>query len=242
MNRAELARELGVHSSSIRKYSQELGLDFAYHTPRDLKPDEISRLIERATFSGHTCSLCREKGHSRETCPTSSELRVCTGCGFSKPRDEFYIGERPSQKGRYLFSYCKSCDFKRTLSRRSTLEGRARAAIRTAKERAGEENVTLSAEDIVEMYESQQGFCYYSGLKMTWERGSHGFSLDRKNNDDRSYSKENVVLCCLAVNKMKYTMDVEEFLHFCHAISEHQTSQTPSIPQAPGQLSLDLGI
>ncbi len=77
---------------------------------------------------------------------------------------------------------------------------------------------------------------------MTCESGLYGFSLERKNNNDRSYTKENVVLCCLAVNKMKHIMDVEEFLHFCHAISEHQTSQTPSIPRAPGQLSLDLGI
>ena len=45
-------------------------------------------------------------------------------------------------------------------------------------------------------------------------------SIDRVKNDV-GYEPENIALVCLAINMMKYTLDLNELIDWCKLIAEH---------------------
>jgi len=68
----------------------------------------------------------------------------------------------------------------------------------------------LSHEQILEMYEKQEGKCFYSGLIMTFEnRQPLSISIDRVDNQ-KGYTLENTVLCCFSVNIFKGKYDIKD--------------------------------
>jgi hypothetical protein len=75
----------------------------------------------------------------------------------------------------------------------------------------------IDAEYLYELWNLQQGRCYYSNLEMKSEGKVHGFqswfspSVDRKD-PTLGYIKGNVVWCCSCVNSFKQTMTTEEFV------------------------------
>lgn len=220
--RSDLARELGVSKETVRKYAILAGISLPPHTPKHLNMDEQNAIREAITIgsgsgrsTGTSCPICKEKGHSAATCPSSTELKRCNICNKLKPRASFAVVAQSGRDGRRLHGTCRECDSKRLSARYSTLEGRAKAILTSAKARA---DVFLTVHDVLDMYDAQGGKCYYSGAVMTPEKGFYGFSLDRKNNEDRTYSKENTVLCCWGVNQMKRDIDFELFVSLCKAI------------------------
>lgn len=218
VNRADLARELGVSRETVCRYARRLGLDFEYKSPRELQDSEVETLrlnIREGTLQYVHCPECGELGHSKDTCPNTEQPRKCLTCGVLKPRDQFYV--RPTRRGRGLSGECRACNTSRSSERYSTPEGRASSLLAAARMRS---NVTIDVQDIMNMLEEQNWKCFYSGRMMTSARGFYGFSLDRKNNKDRNYSKENVVLCLYGVNIMKRDMEVDEFMFFCKAIRD----------------------
>ena len=83
------------------------------------------------------------------------------------------------------------------------------------KNRSKKYDIYLEFDDsyIEELYEKQNGKCYYSGIDMTFERdGKYILSVDRIDSN-KGYLKDNVVLCCSIVNSMKNTLSTEEFLY-----------------------------
>ena len=218
MNRAELARELGVSRETVCRYARRLGLDFEYKSSRELQDSEIETLrrnIQEGTLQYVHCPECEELGHSKGTCPNTEQPRECPTCRILKPRDQFYV--RPTRRGKGLSGECRTCNTSHSSERYSTPEGRAGRLIASARTRS---EVTIDVQDIMNMLEGQNWKCFYSGRLMTSDRGFYGFSIDRKNNKDRNYSKENVVLCLYGVNLMKRDMEVDEFMFFCKAIRD----------------------
>ena len=71
----------------------------------------------------------------------------------------------------------------------------------------------ITAGDIERVYQSQDGKCYYSGIKMDWAntKGDHdrllkgnplAMSIDRKDSD-LGYTPDNIALCCRFINYAK---------------------------------------
>lgn len=89
--------------------------------------------------------------------------------------------------------------------------------IRDSRKRKLKEEHELGPNDITEMFVKQSGICFYTGVAMVPEKGANSFfqvSLERKD-PSRGYSKNNSVLCCLGINRMKYDMDEEQFKTMC---------------------------
>lgn len=66
--------------------------------------------------------------------------------------------------------------------------------------------------DLLEMYESQNHLCFYTGEALVWGTGNRGIpsvlSVD-KIIPNKGYKKGNVVLCCNWINAMKQNADLE---------------------------------
>lgn len=91
------------------------------------------------------------------------------------------------------------------------------AIIHQAKKRA---EVQIDQQYLLEMYDSQQGLCALSGVKMTWATGktsSTSISVDRID-QSVGYVDGNVRLVCMAVNAFRGTMNDHELLVFARAL------------------------
>lgn len=71
---------------------------------------------------------------------------------------------------------------------------------------------TITEEFINQLWTSQNGKCFYSGLDMKKEMDDaiYSVSLDRKDNS-LGYIPSNTILCCSAVNIMKNNLSPEQF-------------------------------
>jgi hypothetical protein len=82
----------------------------------------------------------------------------------------------------------------------------------------------LTVDYLVELWETQQGKCYYTGCEMEWCAKSiekHGMSLDRLD-PKAGYRKGNVVFCCYFVNTMKGSHTEQEFYEMMNHIISHR--------------------
>tara|TARA_Y100000996_G_scaffold350877_1_gene290032 strand:- start:106 stop:441 length:336 start_codon:yes stop_codon:yes gene_type:complete len=81
-------------------------------------------------------------------------------------------------------------------------------------------NFDVTVEDLMELYEVQEGLCALSGLPMTRSSANSDYSLsiDRINNEI-GYTKENLQLVCWRVNTMRSSLTVEMFEWWCKVIA-----------------------
>lgn len=87
----------------------------------------------------------------------------------------------------------------------------------TAKQRGIPFNLFPS--NLIDLYNKQNGLCYYTGIPMSlvstasWKNKRQAdfdvLSVDRLDSNG-SYSSDNIVLCCTAINKMKGTSSILE--------------------------------
>ena len=71
------------------------------------------------------------------------------------------------------------------------------------------------------MWKKQHGMCAYSFIQMRLEPNTpYSVSVERINSSI-GYTKENTVLVCNGVNRMKTDLDPELFFEFCSAIAHH---------------------
>lgn len=125
-----------------------------------------------------------------------------------------------------LHSWCKECctvgNNKSRAKQNSTIQGRAVIFLRNAKKAAinRKQEFSLTVEDIVEFWNKQNKICAYSGLEMTLEAGkSNTVSIERINSKV-GYTKENTILVCQMVNRMKSDFEFEDFYNMCKNITE----------------------
>lgn len=74
----------------------------------------------------------------------------------------------------------------------------------------------LSFEDLQEIWNKQQGKCYYTQIDMNF---TYSLSLPKQMSVDRKdssigYTKDNCVLCCQFINYAKHDYKMEDFLSF----------------------------
>ena len=73
----------------------------------------------------------------------------------------------------------------------------------------------LTYDDVVQIYDNQNGKCYYTGLEMVLlgAKSPYKISIDRIDSN-KNYSVDNCVLCCQCINYAKNMYSVEEFRLF----------------------------
>jgi hypothetical protein len=84
----------------------------------------------------------------------------------------------------------------------------------------GSSDVTASF--LSEIWKSQKGICYYSGLPMTLpeyknRRSPFTASIDRKN-PSKGYTRGNIVWCCWACNCGKNCFSIEDYIFICKSV------------------------
>ncbi len=151
--------------------------------------------------------------------------KKCIDCHETFPLSEFY---RAKKTGAYS-SRCKKCDILSCQQRSSaSYKSRSRVLCNAARSASKKKNLpfTITPQDIVRQYESQNGKCYYSGQPMSFiSNDKNIMSIDRIN-PSCGYTPDNIVLCRWSVNNMKSNLSVEDFLSTCKAVYHFSENRT----------------
>lgn len=92
-----------------------------------------------------------------------------------------------------------------------------------ARDRASSKNIpfTITKEDLLSIWEKQQGLCAISKIPMTYELDSgrvfSNVSIDQKI-PGKGYTVDNVQLVCMAVNQLKSDFEMDTILYICKQI------------------------
>ena len=151
--------------------------------------------------------------------------KTCKICGEVKSVDDFYKSQRGSK--------CKICTLNITReykkNKRKSIEFRKSEGLKQKERRVrlwqntlihdskrkGVEN-TLTIDDITEMYNKQNGLCYWFKIPLIpSKKNKHPQqpSLDRLDRK-KGYTKDNVVLCCYSANIGRNENDLETWESF----------------------------
>lgn len=141
----------------------------------------------------------------------------CKSCRAQKPLQDF---QRSRAHADGYESLCKKCEAKYQVElRRRNYHAYwwkilFRQCLQSAKGRSLE--ISISPEDILALYEKQNGLCYWFGLPivLTGEtKHPQKPSVDRLISTS-GYTKDNIVLCCLAANLGRNSASFELFSAF----------------------------
>ena len=84
---------------------------------------------------------------------------------------------------------------------------------------------SLTVEDLLELWEKQNGKCAQTNILMTHLKGAGkvdtNVSVDRINNNIKLYTKDNIQLVCYRYNMMKHQMDENDLKKWCKIILQH---------------------
>jgi hypothetical protein len=149
--------------------------------------------------------------------------KTCFKCKKSKETNLFF---KHKQTGDGFHSWCKSCCKEGNKKSRdklnSTIQGRAVVFLRNAKKSAEkrQQAFCLTVEDIVEFWNEQGGVCPYTGRQMELKSGHLNTVSIERIDSKIGYTKENTVLVCQAVNRMKSDFCFEDFYNLCVDVSK----------------------
>ena len=127
---------------------------------------------------------------------------------------------------------CKECKKKQYLKRKITNRGNG-SIERTLlerwhglKDRCNKKgwNIVITVEDLINLWNKQNGICALSGIQMTNKifsgRTFTNVSIDRIDSK-KQYTLDNIRLVCMAVNQMKSDLTKEQLLFFCSNIIKY---------------------
>lgn len=171
-------------------------------------------------------------------------LHVCTKCKIPKPNKEYTICRHKNRARKYLSS-CKECKnefykngpgksskLKTAISQRK--KHRLNMMFNSAKGNAKRKGIffDLVEQDIIDLYESQNGLCFYTGKPMYkditgFDNSNDSVSIDKiipKN----GYTKSNIVLCRWIVNRIKQDLTIDDFLNMVNDIKINLKWEPPT--------------
>jgi hypothetical protein len=150
-------------------------------------------------------------------------MKTCSQCKTTKSKDKFF---KHKQTKDGLHSWCKTCcnvgNRKSRDKINSTIEGRAKIFLQNARKSAikRKQVFELEIKDIVDCWNQQSQICAYSGRKMTLEHGKLNTVSIERIDSNIGYTKDNTILVCNAVNRMKSDFKLDSFVSFCRDISQ----------------------
>lgn len=150
-------------------------------------------------------------------------MKTCFCCKETK---DFSLFFKHNQTHDGLHSWCKSCCKQGNAKSRdkvnSKIETRAKVFLRNAKNSAKKRNQEFSLEinDVVGFWNDQQMICAYSGLEMTLEAGKLNTVSIERIDSDIGYTKDNTILVCQAINRMKSDFSYQDFYMLCQSVAK----------------------
>ena len=150
-------------------------------------------------------------------------MKTCFCCKATKERSLFF---KHSQTPDGLHSWCKECcrqgNQKSRIKVNSTIEGRAKIFLQNAKKSAKKRNqeFLLEIPDVVGFWHDQQMICAYSGMEMTLEAGKLNTVSIERIDSNIGYTKDNTILVCQAINRMKSDFSYEDFYMLCQSVTK----------------------
>lgn len=147
-------------------------------------------------------------------------LRECCTCNEVKPKNSFYK----------QMTECLSCSKERrnkwrlAMRENSSVEKILRNRLSTSKTssklRYPDFDFNIDIEYLLDLYNQQDGKCFYSGRKMLLKKGYwETVSIDRIDSS-QGYIKGNVNLVCAVINFMKTDLPHEGFIEIAHSIAK----------------------
>ena len=153
--------------------------------------------LKNINNKGAKCNTC-EKKHI-------IGIKCCIKCNIGQSITEFYKNRNST------LNTCKTCDNAERKEYGDTQHGffvkLIQSSISSAQKRKNDAaKHSIVVEDLHELWENQNGLCYYSKIPMI-TKANHNWqcSLERKK-QNLGYIRENIVLCCLEFqHKIQWT-------------------------------------
>lgn len=136
----------------------------------------------------------------------AESVKTCKQCLKTLPTIQNFF-KAHGNKDLYK-NICKHCSVKNNHLNNKTLNTYLKRLLSTARSsslhrekigRLDASEMTLTFEEINELWKEQNGLCYYSNIPMNTDKREWRMSLERLN-PQRGYHKNNCVLCCLEFN------------------------------------------
>jgi len=149
-------------------------------------------------------------------------MKVCFRCKQEKSYNFFFKHHQTSDG---YHSWCKSCctegSNRSRAKQNSTIQGKAKIFLQNARKSAAKrgQEFVLSIDDVVQCWEDQSQICAYSGRKMTLESGKPNTVSIERIDSKIGYTKDNTILVCQAINRMKSDFGFDEFYDLCRDVS-----------------------
>jgi hypothetical protein len=168
--------------------------------------------------------------------PESQGSRLCTSCNKVKLLSQF-----ETFKDGFVRGLCQQCvTLQKAKKTSATPESYLQVLNTQLKSQRLKQGVQydLTTEDVVDLWETQNGKCALSGVLMTHQRdGTYGdrkkkefnASIDRIN-PNGPYVRQNVQLVANRINTMKHTLSQDMFMWWIKNIHEHFDSKTTREP------------
>jgi hypothetical protein len=158
----------------------------------------------------------------------NKKKKYCSICKENKSIDDF---NKNSATNNGLQSHCKDCGHNLSKKRFSTLDGFMlrlyHNVVHNLKKRAKNLECEITKEDLINLYNKQEGYCKLSGIKMTHlaytTKGNNNVlnpwnvSVDRIDST-KGYTKNNIQLVSVLINRMKSDQKDEQFYDMCQLI------------------------
>jgi hypothetical protein len=166
----------------------------------------------------------------------SQGSRLCTSCNKVKLLSQF-----ETFKDGFVRGLCQQCvTLQKAKKTSATPESYLQVLNTQLKSQRLKQGVQydLTKEDVVDLWETQNGKCALSGVLMTHQRdGTYGdrkkkefnASIDRIN-PNGPYVRQNVQLVANRINTMKHTLSQDMFMWWIKNIHEHFDSKTTREP------------
>lgn len=179
-------------------------------------------------------TTCREcENHAKLSTEWNGDNLLCHICGEYRDPSEFtYAGANKYAIRQNKDCRCNTCKSEQrrlaiaTYDDNVKLEKVLQARWLAARSRAIDKSIpfTITKEDLLAIWESQEGKCAVSGLDMTYELGE-GRTYTNVSVDQivpsKGYTIDNIQLVCMAVNQLKSDFSMDIILTLCSAIVEN---------------------
>lgn len=150
-------------------------------------------------------------------------MKVCFKCK-EKSSYEFFFKHKLTQDGYH--SWCKKCcteaNIKSRNKQNATIEGRARVFLLNAKKASEKRKneFALTIKDIVDFWNDQKQICAYTGRQMTLLPNQLNTVSIERIDSSIGYTKDNTILVCQAINRMKSDFGYDDFYELCRDVAE----------------------
>lgn len=167
----------------------------------------------------------KSKADKLKLCILPKAERLCILCKINKQWD---AGEhRKGIRCKECFTMIRKANRKRQSTARKdkdwpALFNEIARTLRYRNKKLHSSTYKISAEELSQIFNEQEGRCFYSGVKLEKPKGErkdyNAISVDRFDSDG-AYTPDNIVLCTAGVNTAKMDMDAEYFINLCKLVT-----------------------